>query len=224
LLVTFDDGDKSLFYNAVPVLKKLNIPAVIFVVTNLIDSNEAFWWDEIKYYLGKEKGNKKVWEVKNWSNKKRVNYLVSLRVKSDKPAFTYTQLTSNQLSEMQHGGIDIANHSHTHPMFNQCTFEELENEIEGSKIILNSLNLNADIFAYPNGNFSKISEDILEKKGFKMAFLFDHKINKGNINPLRISRLMVNDNTSIWKLRFILSGWHGKFLPVIKVAAKFFKK
>ena len=224
LLVTFDDGDKSLYENAFPILKKHNIPAVIFIITGLIDTHKPFWWDEIEYYLGKEEGNKKVWEVKNWSNKSRVEYLASIREKSDKPFFTYTQLTSTQLNEIQMGGIDIANHSHTHPMFNQCTFEELENEMEESKNILNALNLYADIFAYPNGNYSEISEGILKKAGVKIAFLFDHKKNKGNINPLRISRLMVNDNTSILKLKFILSGWHGKFLPIIKVASKFFKK
>ncbi len=224
LLVTFDDGDKSLYENAFPIFKKHNIPGVIFIITELIDSNKPFWWDEMEYYLGKENGNKKVWEVKNWSNRKRLDYLRSLREKSDKPVFNYPQLTSAQLNEIQLSGIDIANHSHTHPMFDQCTYEELENEMEESNNILKHLNLYADVFAYPNGNYSEISEEILKKMDVKIAFLFDHKINKGDINPLRISRLMVNDNTSIWKLRFILSGWHGNFLPIIKVASKFVKK
>jgi len=223
LLITFDDGDISLYENAFPVLKKYNIPAIVFIITDLIDTHNPFWWDEIEYYLGKEDGNKKVWEIKNWPNIDRENYLIKLRQGYKKPHLRYKQLTTSQLIEMQNEGIDIANHSHTHPMFNRCTTQELDYEIQESKKILSSINSNPDIFAYPNGNYSEISEEILKKNGIKKAFLFDHKINKENIHPMRISRLRINDTTPLWKLKFILSGWHSKFLPLIKSAAKFIK-
>ncbi|WP_029036029.1 polysaccharide deacetylase family protein [Salinimicrobium xinjiangense] len=224
LLITFDDGDVTVYENAFPILKKYNIPAVIFIITDLIDTAIPFWWDEIEYYIGTEKGNQKVWEVKNWTNRRRLDFLKSLREKSKKSSPVYPQLTSVQLTELQFGGVDIANHSHTHPMFDQCTVEELENEMVESKKNLTHLGLAADTFAYPNGNYSEISEEILKKNGVKLAFLFDHKVNKVNVSPLRISRLIVNDSTSMWKLRFILSGWHGKFLPVIKRVSGFFRK
>lgn len=224
ILITFDDGDKSLYENAFPVLKKYNIPAVVFIITDLIDTHKPFWWDEIEYYLGKENGNKKVWEIKNWSNIDRENYLTELRLNHKKHLLRYEQLSTSQLIEMQNEGIDIGNHSHTHPMFNRCTVQELEYEIQESKSILTSLKSNPDIFAYPNGNYSNISEEILKKNGIKLAFLFDHQINKGNFHPMRISRLRINDSTPLWKLKFILSGWHSKFLPLIKATAKFIKK
>jgi len=224
LLITFDDGDKSLYENAFPVLKKYNIPAIVFIITDLIDTHKPFWWDEIEYYLGKENGNKKVWEIKNWANIERENYLTELRQSYKKPLLRYKQLTTSQLTEMQNEGIEIANHSHTHPMFNRCTAQELEYEIQESKRILCSLNSNPDIFAYPNGNYSDISEEILKKNGVKTAFLFDHKINKGIIHPMRISRLRINDTSPLWKLKFILSGWHSKLLPLIKATAKFINR
>ncbi len=221
LLITFDDGDNSLFINALPVLKKHEVPAVIFIITGLIDTNRPFWWNEIEYYMGKEVGNKKVWEVKHWTNKKREHYLDSLRKKSNKPPLTYEQLATSQLREMMKNKIAIGNHSHTHPMFDQCTPMELEMEMEESTKILKSLNADYEMFAYPNGNYSEEAEGILRNKNIQLAFLFDHKINKEIINPLRISRLSVNDYTSIRKLKFILSGWHSRFLPVIKAIAKF---
>lgn len=224
ILITFDDGDISLYKNAFPILKKHGLHAIIFIITNLIGFNKPFWWDEIKYYLGEEAGEKKVWEVKKWANKERVEFIKDLRETFEKPGLVKEQLTSDQLSEMQAAGITIANHSHTHPMYDQCTQEELVAEMENSTQVFKNLGFNPDLFAYPNGNYSAKTEQVLKNFGVKNAFLFDHNINKGNINPLRISRLKVNDNTSIWKLRFILSGWHGKFLPIIKIAAKFFKK
>jgi len=77
-----------------------------------------------------------------------------------------------------------------------------------------------NIFAYPNGNFSSSSEKVLKSSNIKLAFLFDHKINFHLNDPLRISRLIVNDSTPLWKLKFILSGLHSKILPFTKKWAR----
>lgn len=45
-VITFDDGYADNFYNALPILKELNIPATIFVTAGKIDSNEPFYWDK----------------------------------------------------------------------------------------------------------------------------------------------------------------------------------
>ncbi|SFN73731.1 polysaccharide deacetylase family protein [Salegentibacter flavus] len=220
LLITSDDGDKSFYDNAFPILKNHELSATLFVITNLIGTSTPFWWNEIEYYLGKNEGNKKVLEVKCWANKRREAYLEELRNTSSKPILKYDQLTPGQLREMQEAGITIANHSHTHPMFDKCTPEELEHEMSKSTIILRDLGFTPDVFAYPNGNFSPNAESILQKYGIKQAYLFDHKINKGDVNPLRISRLVVNDTTPLWKFKLILSGWHTKILPITKALGK----
>lgn len=220
LLITFDDGDSSNYKNAYPYLLKYKIPAIFFVITDLINSDNPFWWDEIEYYLGKEAGDRKVWEVKNWDNRKREIYLEELREKSDKPPLLYSQLKTSDLKKMRDNGMTIANHSHTHPMFNNCTYEELDQELESSISILENLDFTPQVFAYPNGNFSEKSENKLKEHGIKLAFLFDHKINKKHLNPLRISRLAVNDTTPIWKLKLILNGWHSKILPLTRALGK----
>jgi len=45
LAITFDDGYRDNFDNAVPVLEKLALPATFFVVTQWIGSNVVPWWD-----------------------------------------------------------------------------------------------------------------------------------------------------------------------------------
>lgn len=224
LLITLDDGDMSVYDNALPIFKKYNIPAILFVITDLINTNKPFWWNEIKYYIGSKEGNIKSWEVKNWSNKKREDYLNDLRKNSLKPELKFKQLTIFQLQEMQDAGIVIANHSHTHPMYDKCTELELEKEVELSTFKLKELGFTPDVFAYPNGNYSLLAEEISKKHGIVATFLFDHNINRGKVDPLRISRLKINDSTPLWKLKLILSGWHTRILPITRTLGKFYRK
>jgi len=45
LAITFDDGYRDNFDNAVPVLEHLSLPATFFVVSQWIGSNVVPWWD-----------------------------------------------------------------------------------------------------------------------------------------------------------------------------------
>lgn len=220
VLLTFDDIDRSVYTNAFPILKKYNVPAIVFVVTALINTKMPFWWDEVLYYLGQQDGNKKNWELKDLPNKERLKFLDELRDGSIKQKLEYKQLKVSELKEMAAAGIVVANHSHTHPMYDQCTTEELYEETSLSMKILKDKGFSADIFAYPNGNYSPKAEELLIQEGVKYAFLFDHKINVSKIKPLRISRLSVNDDTPLWKFKIILSGLHSKILPFTKLINK----
>lgn len=43
--VTFDDGYADSFYNALPILKQLQVPATIFVTSGMIGKKTPFYWD-----------------------------------------------------------------------------------------------------------------------------------------------------------------------------------
>jgi peptidoglycan/xylan/chitin deacetylase (PgdA/CDA1 family) len=46
LAITFDDGYRDNFVNAMPVLKKLSLPATFFVVSGWIGTATVPWWDK----------------------------------------------------------------------------------------------------------------------------------------------------------------------------------
>jgi peptidoglycan/xylan/chitin deacetylase (PgdA/CDA1 family) len=45
--VTFDDGYRDAVDAALPILERLDCPATVYVVTGLVGTNKAFWWDEL---------------------------------------------------------------------------------------------------------------------------------------------------------------------------------
>jgi poly-beta-1,6-N-acetyl-D-glucosamine N-deacetylase len=221
VLLTTDDGDLSFYQNAFPLIKKYKIPSILFIIPSLIGTETPFWWREVVHYMGASEGLQKVKQLKSIPNKERVGFLENLRNQSTKPPLKQIQLSVEQLKEMQEYGIVIGNHSFTHPMFDTCDSEELQDEIVQTKLFFEKHNLEGfHLFAYPNGNYNDLAEHVLKNQGITHAFLFDHKINGKKINPLRISRLSVNDYTPVWKYRFILSGWHSKLVPLTKFIYK----
>jgi len=207
VLITFDDGDISNYTNAFPILKKHNIPATLFVITKLVNSQFPFWWKEMEYYLGKKEGRKTVWESKEWKNEKRLAYLRELKDDYIGTPLESQQLKINELNEMKKFGFCIANHSNTHPMFNRCDFNEINDELNTSINFLKQNNFSANYFAYPNGNWDANSEIALKKFKFKLAFIFDHNLSKLT-NPLRISRLRVDADSDLSEFKFKVSGLH----------------
>lgn len=214
VLITFDDGDVSVLDLGLPILQKYDLPSVMFVISSLIDSDNTFWcrWvEEVFREQGKSyiEARSKVNHLKKISNENRIVYLNSLNSVNSR------QLTMEDLDIMQKGRMFIGNHTNTHPMVDMCTTEELENELNISKSCFEKWKLQGyQIFAYPNGNWDEQSEKVLMKNGIKMAFLFDHKINNKNINPMRISRIRVNSDTGINEFKVKVSGLHSRLMKL----------
>jgi peptidoglycan/xylan/chitin deacetylase (PgdA/CDA1 family) len=216
LLITFDDGDRSVLEKGLPVLKRFDIASCLFIITSLINTEVDFWFNAVrKMEKLKGKDQQEIESLMKWlktlTNFERVNEIKKYNFPN------YKQLTSEDLVALQASKVFIANHSHTHPMFNKCNREELREEF---KITLTKFKEFGFVdghkyFAYPNGNWNNASEDILKEMGIEMAFLFDHNINKKRINPYRISRLRANSDMSIDELKVKVSGLHS-FLQKLK--------
>lgn len=214
VLITFDDGDVSVLDHGLPILQKYDLPSVMFVITGLIDSVNTFWcrWVEIALQnQGKSYAESRVVVngLKKMSNSERVAYLEKMDPVASR------QLTVDDMSKMQNGRMFIGNHTHTHPMVNKCTNQELNNDLKLSLASFEKWQLpGGKIFAYPNGNWDKTSEEILKNNGIDMAFLFDHKLNKKDINPMRISRIRVNSDTELNEFKVKISGLHSKLMTL----------
>lgn len=83
IVVTFDDGYADNYLEALPILMKTGIPATFFVTSDLLGSDQEFWWDELeRIIVGKgsypthfEMDHE--WSMKRWitsTEKERINF------------------------------------------------------------------------------------------------------------------------------------------------------
>ncbi|WP_162051940.1 polysaccharide deacetylase family protein [Pontibacter pamirensis] len=212
LLITFDDGDMSMYTHGLPLFKKYKVPALLFIITGLIGTDTPFWWNTVQEYYG-SRGEANISlakknELKRIPNKERLAALDKMQ--EHIPGFRQEQLSRKQLEELSGHHITMGNHSHTHPMFDQLTDEEWEKEFELTEAFFKMENLPGyQWFAYPNGNYDATREHILKEHQIKAAFLFDHHINDASISPLRISRIKVNTYDPLAEFKVKVSGLHG---------------
>lgn len=219
VLVTFDDGDRSVLEVGAPILKELGVPGVVCVVAGLLDSHQPLWWEEA-LDLWKMGGRSTVASVsdegsliralKRLPDDQRRIGLDELRRTADSAPRSRPQLRGDELGQLEAAGIEVANHTLTHPILPNCTSATLEEEIRTAHDILRTdLGQPPRSFAYPNGDWDGRAAALLREIGYEIAFLFDHRLSRLRLSDMMsVSRLRVNSDTSSDRFRIILSGLH----------------
>ena len=169
LLVTFDDGYANNYLYAFPILQKYKIPAIIFPVTSLINTNEATWYDKIDLtlnYISEIELSKIINaltsdffnnNLPNKSNLKNHLKLLSTARKdeffkayfdiaplspltSEKTSDFRKMLNEHQIKKMAESGlITFGSHTHTHPNLDNIEPDDIKEELITSKNILSSI-------------------------------------------------------------------------------------
>lgn len=220
VFVTFDDGCRNVLEIALPILQERQIPAVVYVIAGLLDTDQPFWWDEVEA-LVREGGRTEY--VSEWSepvdvvralkcvpNEQRLEAINELRSSAHRPAPRMPQLRREELPVLEEGGIAVGNHTLTHPCLPNCDETTICHELEASQTILTkALGYAPRTFAYPNGDQDPRVHRAVADAGFEAAFLFDHRLSSNPpVDPLRISRLRVDADTPMDRFKIILSGLH----------------
>ena len=220
VLVTFDDGHRSVLETALPILRERGVPAAVYVVAGLLDTDEPFWWDEVEALVrnggvmepmpSEKQPAEVVRALKRVPNEQRLAAIAQLRQSARAQASRMPQLRRGELPVLEAGGITVGNHTLTHPCLHQCDEATIRHELEASqRILAEALGRVPRTLAYPNGDLDPRVRRAVAELGFEAAFLFDHRLSaKPPADPLRISRLRVNADTPMDRYKIILSGLH----------------
>jgi peptidoglycan/xylan/chitin deacetylase (PgdA/CDA1 family) len=219
VLITFDDGHRSLLKEGLPLLRERGLPAVAFVIAGLLGTDQPFWWTEVEALL--ERGGRAgrhaglepaalVARLKTVPDAERLEVIDGLRRTARQPAPRTGQLRLHELPALERAGVAVENHSLTHPCLPNCRDGKVHAEVlEAHRRLRQALGREPRAFAYPNGDWDERAERALREAGYALGFLFDHHPNPPvPPHPLRVSRFRVNSDTTLDRFALILSGLH----------------
>ena len=216
-LITFDDGDVSVRHHALPLLRAHALPSVCFVVSGLVDSNEPYWWIEVREHLRggvrvpsgyPHDPERLISRLKQVPDSERRRVVEWFREHCDHRV-TQENLTSEDLLVMEGSGMSIESHSVTHPCLDRCTEQEIEGEVVGSRSRLGEIvGRPLRALAYPNGNHDERVRAATGLAGYLVGFLFDHSMTRLTQPPYALSRLRISSSASTDRLEAVLSGTH----------------
>ena len=159
-LITFDDGWRDNYTTALPLLRKFDLPAVVFLATATMGQPDGFWveqfiaaWkdtprrDRMQLHwqaLQKDGNDPLVLEtvielLKHKSSAERDRMLAQLLPAKDKPeASTQVDrmLSWQEAMEMAESGVEIGSHTVNHPLLPYEDDSSLREELAQSKRII----------------------------------------------------------------------------------------
>lgn len=232
--ITIDDGWLSTYDTIYPVLKRLDIPASIFVSPKIVQSGDNFWYYEIKDC--DENLLKDLLVQEGYFSKGIEEYPLELILKEMEiddmmsiirryrdihhlPKRDRGFMNLEELKELDKSGlIEIGAHTMMHPILalenEQRSGSEIKDSIVGLSAILGK---EINIFAYPNGlyglDFGKREMDMVKACGIKLAFSVDPGEYSMKGSPYNIPRVGSISRLRLGKLGLIIPSLHDQWKP-----------
>jgi peptidoglycan/xylan/chitin deacetylase (PgdA/CDA1 family) len=192
VLLTFDDGYRSMLTEAVPVLEEFGVPAVLFACSDPIARGEMFWYDAV----AAAKGEDAVTTVKAsvYSEWRTAYERVRQPVSADAPAAPLSPAEIERLAA--HPLIEIGGHSHRHPVMARAgEHEQCEEVIENLDALQQWTGARPEVFAYPGGqrgtDYTAATERCLTDTGVQVAFATGEGMARFDQKPLSRPRFVM---------------------------------
>lgn len=165
VLVTFDDGYRSFYDFAYPILKELDIPAVNFIITTDLDDPTAPMIPTL--------------------SKDQIREMLSYR----KDMFDFQCHSDNlHYKKDNHAALTSRIDGETEEQYN----ERVRNDSKACVQKLNEVyggSRKVDTYAYPFGIFSKTAQQWISEAGIRYAFTIVNEMATRSSHPLEIPRI-----------------------------------
>ena len=234
VVLTFDDATVDFLKYAWPVLKQAGVPATVFVPTAYPDNHALhFWWDRLyRAVLLSAEGTvlplssgrvslttshqrkqlfrelKERLKVIPHSEAQELLEEISRAAAVRDPEHNNV-LSWDDLRMLQEDGVTLAPHTHTHPMLNQLTAEEVADEIRLSREVLAAqTGSECATLAYPAGGVNSEVVSTIAREGFDLAFSTERGVNDQSFQQrFLLRRINVGATTTPGLLRMQLANW-----------------
>ena len=232
VMVTFDDGYRSIAEHAWPIMQRHGVPLTLFVPTAYPgDPGRAFWWDRLWSALGRKDavvstplGDLPVrnpeerirtyrWlrgHLKSLPHERAMAILDDLSGGSGVEASGPSVLGWDELRRLAAEGVGLGSHSRTHPLLHKVARAEASGEILDSlRDLEREIGPTPRVFAYPGGGIDDGVRTFLEEEGFELAFLTRRGLNDlSRPDWLRLRRINVGRSSGLTGIRLqLLPQW-----------------
>ena len=177
LCITFDDGYADNYCSALPILRRLGLPATFFIATGFLDGGCMFNDVVIeavrhaqcaaldltdlglgRHSLGSVEERARAIDgilarLKYYDpeERRRAAFVIGRRANSRAP--TDLMMTSEQVRGLHAAGMEIGAHTVTHPILAEIPLGRARHEMDASRVRLEEITgAPVRLFAYPNGS------------------------------------------------------------------------
>lgn len=204
LLITFDDGYRDFLDYALPALRLAGLPAVMFVVTGVLDTGRSFPWlafmDAIAR-MGSADRDRLAAEmqiaspssfrtIEDWCvrfthtfQELEPHAAASLARKYlvDEDYRRTPMLSWDDIRSLAGMGITVGSHTHTHQSLDKVPIAEARAELELSrKRLVSETGAPVDFLAFPSGRYDESVVEAATAAGYAVPFSVGVGLNRGS--------------------------------------------
>ena len=217
--ITFDDGYYSVYKNAAPILRELDLSATVFLIAGLVGTNDVTWYDKVEAHVlntshrqltllgetyrledGREEGlqvlKRRLKSVDLRTRDRLVDEIVDKTgALSDELLTPYRLMDWPDILELDAQGFSFGVHTFSHPILSKVDKRDLDREINGAaEMIAERLSTRIDrlIFCYPDGDYTEDVRDHVAASGMAGAVAVESALISRNADPYALPRVAVS--------------------------------
>jgi peptidoglycan/xylan/chitin deacetylase (PgdA/CDA1 family) len=209
VVLTFDDGYRSVLTDALPVLRRYGVPGAVFLVTGAIARRELFWYDALARADGEaavERAKRLPYDLWKRETEPRRRFADRSDPSAPLDARDVVELARDPL-------IEIGGHTENHPILAKAPPEIQAAEVAAcSRAIAAWTGRFPRAFAYPNGqpglDLTDETRAVVATAGFDTAFTTEERPAAPDDDPLLLPRMTVTSGmTAAHLLRRLQDLW-----------------
>ncbi|HEX2484949.1 MAG TPA: polysaccharide deacetylase family protein [Myxococcota bacterium] len=222
--ITFDDGWRDNAEHALPELERRGLPATLFVVTERMGTDGAFWPDEVCRRLRPLAAQARaalaarlgagpardplaglLEHLKALPEDERERALEALRAATRAPEPRGRELLSwDELDRLARCGVDVESHGATHAILPHLGEDAIRRELHTARERLRERGHGRHaLLAYPSGAHDERVVRIAGELGHRAAVTVERGLARTGGDPLRIPRVGLHEDISRTRVEFL---------------------
>jgi peptidoglycan/xylan/chitin deacetylase (PgdA/CDA1 family) len=222
--ISFDDGWRDNLEYALPALEQRALPATIFVVTQRVGTDGAFWPDEVCRRMASLSSDRQrrltrslganaagdpvacvLDHLKQVAEADRGALLDSLRDQTAAPASAGRELLDwEDLTRLAGASIDIESHGASHAILTGLPDAAVEHELRTARAqLLERGHGRHALLAYPSGGHDERVRAIAGRLGHAGAFTTEPGLLRASSERLALPRIGLHDDISRSRVEFL---------------------